>query len=194
MSAAPQQKLRPLPVPWTVSAGVAGISMTVTDSHTCDVKLVGFFLPAAQHEPASVEVIMPRIIREEPQVALRPVRETDAHRLVQLTFPGCFYARFLPAISDREVIDYSLFDTSELPFYDGTVKPEDYVRTRQTNWLRTGICPDSSLYEVIDGEWSRSVNAATWGLREFLLVGPEISIGVLASEWSWRMLGAIESW
>jgi hypothetical protein len=192
----PQQKLRPLPVPWSVSTGVAGISMTVNESHNCNVKLVGFFLQALQaaREPADVEIVMPRIISEEPQVALRPVRVTDAYRMVQLSFSGCYYARFLPAVSDREVVDYALFDTSELPTWSWGGTPEGRVSEMQRRWLASGICTDSFAYEVADGDWLLSVNGPRWGLREFLLVGPEISIGVLANDWSWKTLGAVEGW
>lgn len=188
-----RQRLVPLRVPWDVSVGVAGLKVTFWEDNRTEVEFVGVWGHGAG-EANAAKIIMPRVIDRPPQVALRPVRADDRYRLVCLSFPGCYWVRVEPMVSDESVIDYSLFDTSELARFQWKGPAEEYVSSFRQEWSRSGVCPDPQFYEVVDGDWLRSVPNTRSKLRQFLLVAPESSVHLLAQEWAWSTKGALDDW
>lgn len=184
----------PQSVPWDVAAGVSGLKVTFWEEHRAEIEFVGVWGHQSNQARAPVEIVVPHVVTDAPRIALRPLRDDDRYRLVRLSFSGCYWTRVEPMVSDESVIDYSAFDSSALPQLEKAGTAEDYVSSFQREWARSGICPDPKFYEVLEGDWLGSVANKRSKLRQFLLVGPESSVHLLAQKWTWSTVGALDDW
>jgi hypothetical protein len=181
-------------VPWDVATGAAALKVTFWEQQRAEVEFVGVWGHQSSAVVLPVEIVVPHVVSDAPRIALRPVRDDDRYRLVRLSFAACYWIRVEPMSSEETVIDYSAFDTSALPQLEDAGTAEEFVRTFQREWAHSGICPDPKFYEVLDGEWLRSVPNRHSRLRQFLFAGVESSVHVLAQQWTWSTVGALDDW
>ena len=65
----------------------------------------------------------------------------------------------------------------------------------RTYWKETSICPDPRIYEVENSKWlENEARAIKLGCKHFIVLGHDNYIEVLAKDWNWVSLGALENW
>jgi hypothetical protein len=63
---------------------------------------------------------------------------------------------------------------------------DDHNSLLDRQWYESGICPDPFAYEVSESLRLKNLRLETVGFREYLLIGDDPTLRVVAREFSWR--------
>jgi hypothetical protein len=106
---------------------------------------------------------------------------------VEMLFDPCYELRVTlvrddayPLADRRDEFDLSSVET------DSSEDLEASLERFKAQWRDTGVCPSPSAYEVLGSPWCTKFSDP--GLRHILLVGREVLVDVLTTNWSWRQL------
>jgi hypothetical protein len=89
------------------------------------------------------------------------------------------------AYSDSEVVPESLYDWSRVP--GGMPEDGEWERAEEdlrNEWMKTGICPDPLMYEVIFGNGAEQGDPSV-ETKHYLLLGHDVYLEVDAVGWRW---------
>jgi len=156
--------LTPCRVPWSISATGSGLSLAHTETD----------------------------IAPECSVRLGANWLTGAGSLdsreVEIVFEGCYYARVAPKSDD--------FDIEEAGFTIVKSKGMNSQKTVEwppSEWVQTGICPDSGFYYATESDWMASRPIVfRRDCRHFVLSGRDGYVELIARSFKWRELSG--SW
>jgi hypothetical protein len=184
------QKLIPLPVPWMVSPSTPNLVVTTGEGDDALVEFVGLFgaeSEGARDLPPAHVMVAPAA----PQLA--PDLKSGRYQKVSIRFRTAGWVSRNAQHSDREVVDESLFDWSNVPgaCHDGD--PGTFRTRMQERWQKTGIAPNPGFYIVENSTW-RTAQAQRWKLRHYLILGDQCSIDLLAQDFEWESKGRVLGW
>lgn len=111
-----------------------------------------------------------------------------AGREVEIVFDGCYYARVAPKsdASGIEEVGFTIVNRKAMNS-DGTVE------WPPSEWVQTGICPDSGFYYATESDWMASRPIAfRRDCRHFVLSGRDGYVELIARSYKWRELSG--SW
>ncbi len=176
--------LMPIQVPWMVSPSTPFLRLVATECSSQGETHVDFV--AYYHcEDVSVSSSSGVLVVQPPSTfQLANSSQKGPYRLLRFVFKSGIWSRMCPSHSDKEVIDESLFDWSQVT---GSWTPgEDILKHLQQtrdSWQQSGICPDPSIYEVELSPWLDETGAAQdryrkW--RHYLILGHDSYIEVIA--------------
>lgn len=168
--------LIPVRVPWMVDSATPFLHVHLSEDpneEPSQVRFVGYFGPFAE--------------------------EGKAYRIVRIVLEPDSWLYMRPGRSDTDAIDMSRFDTSQLSLVGSDA--QGYLRSSDEQWQRTGICPDSGMYEVDRSPWllearSEQASLPSWlpqtgesaqEYKHVILVGHDYYIEVLTKEWRYEL-------
>lgn len=184
------QKLIPLPVPWMVSPSRPGLVVTTGEGDDTLLEFVGLFGAESEDSP-DLPPTQVMVTPAEPQLASDV--KSGRYQKVSIRFKFAGWVSRNAQHSDREVVDESLFDWSDVP---GTCHDGDlgaFLRRMQERWQETGIAPNPGFYIVENSTW-RTAEARRWKLRHYLILGDQCSIDLLAQDFEWESKGRVLGW
>ncbi|GAA4800310.1 hypothetical protein [Lysobacter hankyongensis] len=184
------KKIIPVSFPWMVSPSTPMLRLIVDENGDCLVRFVGFFLNESKQNADSINVV-----DAYDGLTIDPEDKCGSYQLISLSFLDAGWSRRSPQHSDRQVVDESLFDWSQI---EGQIKAgEDAVSWQarfRSKWNETGVCPDSSVYIVEDSEWAKEVGSGRYEMKHYLILGESSYVEVLAKDFRWVSEGSLVGW
>ena len=135
------------------------------------------------------------IKNREQDEAQPEIDETDSapFRDINVIFNQGLWAKMSPSYSGESVIDRSRYDWTELGRWSIVeADMEEQIRSFQSEWLRTGVCPDPYVYEVRESQWATEIGAANF--THYLVLGHDVTIDVLAKGFTWKTRKVLHGW
>ena len=187
-----RQRLRPFAVPWMVSPSVPNLRLFACEDGIASptyVRFFAYFALRAGTGPGTTE--SQRVGFSTAEIATDPdtcCLQDAADGLVEITFEAGSRARFSPAFSDRHVLNPEEFDDSAIPYSAVPVDVEAWQADFQSQWLKTGNCPDPGAYLVESSEWLANLNLR--GCEHIVIEGHDAYVEVIAKSWRGREITA----
>lgn len=181
------KKLLPIAVPWMIAPSRPNLKLIATEDEAVLVQFAGFFGFEENSEfDENDQVIL------FDNVSINPSIRTGRYQMIVVNFSNVGWIRRSPQYSDREVIDESLFDWSDI---DGKKSDEESIsswhnRFMQT-WGKTKICPNPSFYLIEGSDWISESDMKKWNLKHYIVLGESSSIEILAQGYEWESKGLL---
>lgn len=155
----------PVAVPWMISPSVSGLEIRLSENGDTVVEADVATLPP-EGDPGG----------ELP------------NRRVEVVFAAGQWLRAHPAASDEEPIPPRTFDWSAVPFRQAQGPELDtMLEDFRAAWIRSQVCPDPGVYEILSSSWLRETGASRFGCHHYVVCGRDLWMEVLsAAGFSWR--------
>lgn len=152
------EQLRSLPVPWQSS----------TSTPFMELKVAEYASPMLEFE------------------AFMRTETEDFHCVVKVTLEQGSHIKVHPAIREGYVLDERKYDWSLIPFriQENFASIDERLSLFNSEWIKTGICPDPRAYEVINSEWKASLPSFESEKLHLIFVGEELSVECLTKGWT----------
>ena len=185
------KKLFPLSVPWMISPSMPNLKLMLEENGSALVQFFGLF----GYEPLTEsDAAKPDLGQGTRGLRLDPNMKRARHQLISMAFKNVGWLLRSPQHSDREVVNESLFDWSDVR---GRMRADEaaveWQRRCLEEWRETRIAPDPSVYIVTNSDWNAR-EAKQWGLKHYLVLGDSSSIEVLAQDFEWSSEGGVLGW
>ena len=185
------KKLIPLNVPWMISPSMANLKLMSEENGRTLVQFFGLFGFEPLDEKEATKSDLGHGTRG---LKLDPSVKGGRHQLISLVFKNVGWLLRNPQHSDRDVIDETMFDWSNIRGRIGVGEGvAEWQKRCLMEWNNTRIAPNPSAYIVSNSDWNAR-EAEQWRLKHYLVLGESSSIEVLAEDFEWVSEGAISGW
>ena len=192
-----RQTLIPVPVPWEVVASTPLLGLSAAEGQDTVVRFAAHF--GLEHdESGGAKTTGFEVVQVVDVDTLDKATSGDRrapYKVIKNVFVGSPAARFQPAHSGSQVLDEEKYDWGKV---SGRARPgedfEDWSLRRDQAWLRTSICPDPGFYQVDGSLWLAELDVARFGMKHFVIAGPDNYVEVIAEGWSWSVESILDDW
>ena len=106
-------------------------------------------------------------------------------QLIAVTFQEAVAARMIPF----EPSEFLEFESEESKGSDveGFERGVRKFQEQLGRWRKTGICPSSGFFEVVQSPWVRELGIDDEEFRHYFSFGRSVRLDVIARGWTWRV-------
>lgn len=186
------KKLLPMPVPWMISPSKPNLKLIVTEDEKAQVQFVGFF--GFEKNIEVDEKDKDQILLFD-NVGIYPNIKFGRYQMISMNFSNIGWIKRTPQYSEREVVDETIFDWSDVG--GRKLAQEDIAAWRNKfmqTWSAERVCPNPSFYLVENSDWISQSEMKKWGLKHYLILGESSSIEILAQAYDWDSKGSMIEW
>ncbi len=166
-------KLQSIEVPWQISPSHEFIDFSGTEGDVKIKLLVQFSSKIRENILDNLEKKYGDNIPDE-------LWNKAGYAIIEIKFSVVYF--FSKNVSQQEhgLLSEEKYDFSRIiPYNDNSVSFEDM-------WNETNICPDPSLYEIVDSDLKNYLGINMQNIKHWMVIGHDVYFDILASEFEWK--------
>lgn len=176
-------KLVPLKVVWSMSVDDTELEL-LTDERGFPQSIV--FVGCFRNHPYDPEAVF--INEEDGTFRLAKEGEQARFHKVKLTFIEGMGSGWHDHYTDRENINYAVYDLSEFPGCINPMEPlEEQIYRNEIYEKESGFCATPRAFEIVGSKSLTELAGDRTDLHHFLFLGSERNLSVIAKGMEWQL-------